>query len=319
MIRMVIFVLAFLLGGVADAENFPTRGLKIIVPFGPGTGSDVLARAIGASMSESLGQPVTVENREGAGGVIGTRAVLASPADGYTLLLIANVFVVSPLLYEKPPYDPLAQFTPLSKIANVPVVLIANNNAPFRSVKELFAYVKANPGKLSFASSGKGTPSQLEMEYLKATYNLDMTDIPYKNQGQALTDLMGGQVDLYYPTLMAAMPHIKSGRVRALAMGGTRRSNIAPEIPTMAEAMDAPGYEAHTWYGFVVAAGAPAEAVSRLRTEIQKAMQSKDVIERVSALGGEVTWANGEEFAKHMLTESAKWARLIKKIGLKVE
>ena len=234
-------------------------------------------------------------------------------------MLAANAFVVSPLLYEKPPYDPVRQFTPVSKVAIVPVVLISNNMTPFKNVKELLAHARAHPGKLTFASSGKGTPSQLEMENLKASYDLEMTDVPYKNQGQAITNLIGGQVDLYYPTLMAAMPHIKSGKVRALAMGGSKRSAIAPDIPTMAEALEAPGYEAHTWYGFVVAAGTPADALTRLRSEIQKVMQSKEVIERVGALGGDIVWGSADEFAKQMHAESRKWARLIKKLGLRAD
>ncbi len=317
--RVVLLLCVLTLHGWACADNFPARGLKIIVPFGPGTGTDVLARSIGAKMAEALGQSVTIENREGAGGLIGTRALLASPADGYTLMLAANAFVVGPLLYEKAPYDPFRDFLPITKVATVPLVLITNNSLPFETMKELIAYAKANPRRLSFASSGKGTPSQLETELLKATYGIEMVEVPYKNQGQALTDLVGGTVDLYYPTLMAALPHVKSGRLRALAMGGSKRATSAMEIPTMAEALDSPGYDAHTWYGFVVAANTPMNVVTKLRTEINKAMQSTEVKERVSLLGGEIVSGSGEEFAKQMRTESQKWAKLIKKIGLQAD
>lgn len=318
--RRVWFALfCLMMTGGAQAEGFPSRGVRIIVPFGPGTGSDVLARTLGARLAEALGQPVTVENREGAGGLIGARALLALPADGHALMMAANPFVVSPLLHDKPPYDVEKDFTPLAKVAVVPNVLIVGAQVPARSMKEFIALARVKPGALNYASSGKGTPSQLETELLKATYDLDMVEVAYKNTAQAMTDLIGGQVDVYYPTLPAALPHIKAGRARALAMGGSRRAASAPEIPTMAEALDAPGYEAHTWYGFVVAAGTPAAAVNRLRADLARAMQAADVRERVAALGAEILSGNGEEFARQMRAESQKWSRLIRKIGLRAD
>lgn len=305
--------------GTAGAESFPSRGLRIIVPFGPGTGSDVLARTIGAKLGEALVQAVTVENREGAGGLIGTRALLSLPADGHAMMMAANPFVVSPLLYDKPPYDVERDFVPVAKVAVLPNVLLVAADLPAKSVRELIALAKARPGVLNYASSGKGTPSQLEIELLKATYELDMVEVAYKNTAQAMTDLIAGQVNVYYPTLPAALPHIKSGRVRALAVGGAKRSPAAPDVPTMAEALDLPGYEAHTWYGFVVAAGTPAEALKRLRGELAKAMQSAEVRERVGALGAEVLSGGGDEFARQMRVETLKWSRLIRKLGLKAD
>ena len=302
-----------------QAQAFPSKPLRIIVPFGPGTGSDVLARAIGDKLSQSIGQPVVIDNRQGAGGLVGAQAIQASPADGYTLMMAANPFVVSPLLYEKPPYDALKDFVPVAKVAEVPNVLIVNAKVPAKTMKELIAYAKSVPGQLNYASSGKGTPSQLEMELLKSTYGMDIVEVPYKNTGEAMTDVIAGQVGLYFPTLPAALPQIKAGRVRALGVGSARRLPSAPEIPTMAEALGAPDYEAHTWYGFVVLANTPPEIVAKLRAEINKAMRTPEVRERVSALGADMVSTSSDEFTQQMRGEISKWTRLIKSIGLKAD
>lgn len=299
------------------AQEYPSRGLKIVVPFGPGTGSDALARTIGAKVAQSLGQPVSVENREGAGGVIGARAVLAAPADGYTLLLAANPFVAGPLLYEQPPYDPLKDFVAVAKVASVPNVLLVNNAVAAKTVKELIARAKQSPGKLNYASSGKGTPSQLETELFKSMYDLDIVEVPYKSTAQAMTDVIGGQVSVYYPTLAAGLPHIKSGRVRALAVGGVHRSPAAPDVPTMAEALGAPDYEAQTWYGFVVAAGTPSAIVATLKAEIARAVQTPEVKERIAGQGGALTDGGPEDFAAQMHAEIEKWTRVVKRLRIK--
>jgi tripartite-type tricarboxylate transporter receptor subunit TctC len=311
--------LLLLASAAAPAQTFPARGLRIVVPFGPGTGSDVLARALGAKLSQLLGQPVTVDNREGAGGLIGARAVLSTRADGYTLLLAANPFVVSPLLYAKPPYDPLKDFAPVAQVASVPNVLVVVPSVPVHTAPELIAYAKANPGRLAYASSGKGTPSALEMELLKATFHVDMLEVPYKSTAQAMTDLIAGQVRVYYPTLPAALPHIRAGRVRALAVGGKARAPSAPELPTMAEALAQPGYEAQTWYGVVVAAGTPLDAVTTLATAIRKALQDDELRKRLEALDAEPASGNTEDFARRMRAEAQKWSKLIQAIGLALE
>jgi len=192
--------------GAAAADSYPSRPVKIIVPFGPGTGSDVLARTLSAKLSDALGEQVTVENREGAGGLIGAKAVLDAAADGYTLMLAANPFVVNPLLYEKAPYDPVKDFAPVAKIAVVPSVLLVHPTVGPQTMNTLIAQAKAAPGSLFYASSGKGTLSELEMELLKSMYGIDLVEVPYKNTGQAMTELIAGQVQLYYPTLPAALP-----------------------------------------------------------------------------------------------------------------
>lgn len=316
---LVVLGAALLPPAPAGADAFPTRPIRIIVPFGPGTGSDVLARALSPKLSEALGQPVTVENREGAGGLIGAQAVLTAPADGYTLMLAANPFVVSPLLYEEAPYDPVKDFTPVAKIAVVPNVLIVNPSVKARTMNALIAQAKAAPGSLMYASSGKGTPSELEMELLKSMYGIDLVEVPYKNTGQAMTDLISGQVQLYYPTLPAALPHIRSGRVRAMAVGGLKRSALAPEIPTMAEALGDLDYEAQTWYGFVAAAATPRDIVARLNEEIAKAMQTPEMQDRLTKLGADPAAGDPQAFARQMRNEVQKWSKLIKSIGLRIE
>ena len=303
----------------ATAQTFPVRPLRIIVPFGAGTGSDVLARTLGTKLSQSLGQPVTVENREGAGGLMGARALLSAPADGYTLMLVANPFVVSPLLYREPPYDPLKDFVPVAKLATVPNLLVVNAAVPVQTAADLIAYAKANPGRLNYASSGKGTPSALEMELLKATFGVDIVEVPYKSTAQAMTDLIGGQVGVYYPTLPAALPHVRTGRVQALGVGGHKRAASLPEVPTMAEALGLPGYDAHTWYGVVVAAGAPAAAVTKLNTEIAKAMQDPALKERLASLGAEPASGNADDFSRQMRAEVQKWSKLIHALGLQLD
>jgi len=304
---------------IVGAQEFPIRGLRIVVPFGPGTGSDVLARSVAAKMAEQMGQPVTVENREGAGGLIGARAVLSSPADGYTLLLAANPFVVNPLMHVKPPYDVQRDFTPLAKVAVVPNILIVAPATQAATLRELIALARARPGQLNYASSGKGTPSQLETELLMADFEFSMQEVAYKSTAQAMTDLIGGQVDVYYPTLPAALPHIKSGRVRALAVGAPARLSALPSVPTVTEALGSPGYEAQTWYGFVVAAATPIAAVNRLRAEIVKAMQSPEVRTRTDALGAEVLNVNADNFARQLRADSQKWGKLIDRLGLRAE
>jgi tripartite-type tricarboxylate transporter receptor subunit TctC len=303
----------------AKAQAFPARPIRIVVPFGPGTGSDVLGRAIGERLAAALGQPVVIENREGAGGLIGAKAVLAAKPDGHTVLMVANPFVVSPSLYDTPPYDPLKDFVPLARVAVVPIVLVVGNEVPVRSVKELIALAKAAPGKLTYASSGKGTPSHLEIELLKSTYGFELTEVPYKTFSQGLLDVVAGRVAAYYITLPAAMPHIKAGKVRGLGIGAAQRVASVPDIPTMAEALGWPGYEAHTWYGFVVPAGTPPEVANRLRGEIVKAMATPEVRERAAALGADIVTGTPEEFARLMRAEHDKWGKLVKAIGLKAE
>lgn len=300
------------------AGPFPNRGLRIVVPFAAGTGSDVVARSIGQKLAEQLGQSVVAENREGAGGVVGTNAVKQAPADGYTLLMAANPFTLAPATFANAPYDPLREFVPVAKIADVPIVVTVAADSPFRTLRDLIAHAKANPGKLTYGSSGKGTPSQFETELFKQAAGIDILEVPYKNTAQALTDTMSGQVSMYPAAMPLALPHIRAGRARALAIIDRRRAAPLPDVPTMAEAMQMPSFVATPlWYGFVARAGTPPEALARLETEIRRAAQAPEVRERLVGLGAQLVEISRDEFAGEMKAEFEKAARLVKALGIR--
>jgi tripartite-type tricarboxylate transporter receptor subunit TctC len=300
------------------AAPFPSRGLRIVVPFAAGTGSDVDARSIGQKLAEQLGQPVVAENREGAGGVVGTNAVKQAPADGYTLLMAANPFTIAPATFATAPYDPLREFVPVAKIADVPIVLTVAADSPFRSVRDVIAFAKANPSKLTYASSGKGTPSQFETELFKQAAGIEILEVPYKNTAQALTDTMSGQVSMYPSAMPLALPHIRAGRARALAIIDRRRAPTLPDVPTLAEALQMPSYVATPlWYGFVARAGTPPEALARLEGEIRKAAQTPEVRERLVGLGAQLVEITRDEFAGEMKAEFEKASRLAKELGIR--
>lgn len=301
-----------------SAAPFPSRGLRIVVPFAAGTGSDVVARAVGQKLAEQLGQPVVAENREGAGGVVGTNVVRQAPADGYTLLMAANPFTIAPGTFATAPYDPLREFVPVAKIADVPIVLTVAANSPFQSLRDVIAHAKANPGKLTYASSGKGTPSQFETELFKQAAGVDILEVPYKNTAQALTDTIGGQVSMYPSAMPLALPQIRAGRARALAIIDRRRTPTLPDVPTMAEALQMPSFVATPlWYGFVVRAGTPPDAISRLEAEIRRAAQTPEVRERLVGLGAQLVDITNDEFASQMKAEVEKAARLAKELGIR--
>ncbi len=310
-----------LLGGVpqawAQGNAFPSKPMRIVVPFAPGTGSDVVARTVGQKISEQTGQPVVVENREGGGGIVGTLAAAQAPADAHTMLLVANPFTIVAGTNAKAPYDPIKDFAPVAKVANVPIVLCVANNLGINSVRELIAYAKANPGKLSFASSGAGTPSQLEMELFKQAAGVDIVEVPYKSTAQAMTDVIGGQIAMYPAAMPLCLQHVKSGRVKAIGVFDVQRSPQLPDVPHLAEALGQPNYTATPlWYGFVTRAGAPRDALRQLRELVVKAMASNDVVERLVPLGASPISPTVEEFTRQMQAEIDKTARLTKVLGI---
>lgn len=295
---------------------YPNRPIKVVVPYSPGTGSDVLARTLGKTVSEKAGQPVVVENRDGGGSLVGTMVVAKAPADGYTLLIAANPFVIVPSQSLKPPYDPIKDFVPVAKVGVIPLVLAAASNVPFNSVKELVAYAKANPGKLSYASSGAGTISQQEMELFKQAAGLDIVEVGYKSTAQAMNDTLGGQIALFPVVVPLVMPHLKSGRVRALGLFDTQRSAVFPEIPLIGEELGVAGYTpTPVWYGFMAPAGTPREVVATLNGLFHGAMQSAEVKERLAGLGAQVSTPTNEQFAAALRAEYEKAARVAKMLG----
>ena len=300
----------------AQSGPFPNRPMKIIVPYSAGTGSDVLARTIGQSITEKSGQPVVIENRDGGGSLIGTMAAAKSTPDGYTMLIAANPFIIVPSQNSKPQYDPIKDFVPIAKVAVIPLVLAAHPQAPFTNVKELIAYAKANPGKLSYASSGSGTISQQEMELFKQAAGLDIVEVPYKSTAQAMTDTIGGQIALFPVVVPLALQHLRSGRARALGVFDTQRSPQLPDVPPMADEIRVAGYTpTPVWYGFLAPAGTPKEAVSTLNELIQGAMRSNEVKERLSGLGAQPIARTNEQFDADMKSELEKAGQLAKKLG----
>ncbi len=301
---------------LAQSGPYPNRPIRIIVPYSPGTGSDVLARTLGRVVSEKTGQPVVIENRDGGGSLVGTMVVAKAPADGYTLLIAANPFVIVPSQHLKPPYDPLKDFVPVAKVGIIPLVLAASSTVPFSNVKELVAYARANPGKLSYASSGAGTISQQEMELFKQAAGLDIVEVGYKSTAQAMTDTLGGQIELFPVVIPLVMPHLKSARVRALALFDTQRSPVFPEIPLIGEELGVPGYTpTPVWYGFMAPAGTPREVIATLNGLFHGAMQTAEVKERLAGLGAQVSTPTNEQFAAQLKAEFEKAAKVAKLLG----
>lgn len=301
----------------AAAQAYPSKPIKMIVAYGPGSGADIVGRILAERLTQQLGQTVVIENRDGAGGSIGTNVAAKSPADGYTILMAPTTLTVSPALQATPSYDPVKDFTAITRVAIQPMTIVTSIDSPFNNFKDVMAYAKANPGKLSYGTSGKGAPSHLEMEMINQLKGLKMQDVPYKSFGSAITDAISGQVSFYFPTFPAALPHIKGGKVKALVVGSPERAPQAPNIPTFAEELGIPGYEVSVWYGVVAPAGVPREIVNRLHGEIAKALEDPSVRQRILDTGALVSMAPPDKFAAQIRSETAKWSKMVKDLDLK--
>jgi len=303
----------------AQAQTYPTKPIRLVVPFPAGGTTDILARAVAQKLSETLGQQVIVDNRPGAGGNIGSELVARSAPDGYTLLMgTVGTHAINVSLYPKLPYDPVKDFTPIVLVAGVPNVLVVNPSLPARSVAELIAYAKANPGKLNFASSGSGTSIHLSGELFKVLTGVQMTHVPYKGSAPALTDLVGGQVQLMFDNLPSSLAFIKAGKLRALAVTSKTRAAALPDVPTMVEA-GVPDFEASSWFGILAPAGTPRDIVVRINAEVAKWLATPDAREKLAGQGAIAAGGAPEDFARHIASETAKWARVVKASGAKVE
>lgn len=314
-----LFVLTSGTGAAAGAD-FPSKPIRIVVPFAAGGTSDILARILAQSLGQVLKQAVVVENRPGAGGNIGSDFVAKSPADGYTLILASvGTHAINSSLFANMPYDPAKDFSAITLIATVPTVLVINPQVPARSVRELIELARKNSGKLTFASAGIGTTQQLAGEMLKEKAGIDIVHVPYKGGGPAVTDLLGGQVSLMFPNIPVAFNHIRSGKLRALAVASAKRSPALPDVPTMSEATGYPKFEVSTWFGVLGAAGTPASIVSQLNQAIHIALQPTEVREKLAQQGAELLTSTPEEFAGYIREELAKWAAVVKRAGIKPE
>jgi len=296
----------------ASAQDFPNRPIKLIVPFPPGGPNDIIARVVGAKMQELLGQPVVIDNRGGAGGVIGTDAVAKAAPDGYTIgLTSAGALAISKSLQEKVPYDSLKDLKPITLVAKVPELLVVANNVPASSMKDLLALAKSQPGKMNFASSGSGSMPHLAGELFKITAGIDIVHVPYKGAAPAVNDVIGQQVEMVFLDLPVLLPQVKAGKVKPIALGSRERVESLPDVPTTSE-LGLPQVEAENWYGLVAPAATPADVIAKLHKATVDAMKSPEVKDKLSSQGAILVGDTPEEFAAYIQSETDKWAKVAK-------
>ena len=313
-----VFAALFTQVQTAGAQAYPTKPVRLIVPFTPGGGSDIIGRTLAQKLSAALGQQVIVDNRAGAAGRIGAEAVARAPADGYTLLFAgSSVTMTAPALYTKLAYDMPKDFAPISLVASTAYVLIVHPSVPVRSVKDFIAVAKKAPGRLTYASSGTGGPAHLSGELFSALAGVKMVHVPYKGSSPGTTSVLSGETDAMFSNLVPALPAIKGGRLRALGVTSARQSSILPEVPPLAASL--PGFDVEQLYGLLAPAGTPREIVRRLNGETARGMQGPDVKAKLLADGSEVLLSTPEEYEKRIVSEIAKWSKVIKAAGIREE
>ena len=303
----------------ASAQNYPGKQIRFVVPFPPGGPADILSRTIGQSLAESWAQQVVIDNRAGAGGNIGAEIVAKAPPDGYTMLMgFVGTHAINSSLYRTMPFDAVKDFEPVALVAMVTIILVVHPSVPVKTVKELIALAKARPGELSFGSPGNGTPQHLAGELFNTMTGVKMVHVPYKGAVPALTDLLGGRLSIIFSSMPPALPHVQTGKLRALGVTSAARSPAAPDVPTIAES-GLKGYEVINWYGVLVPAKTPKEIVSKLNGEIVKIMNLPAVKERLAAQGAETYTSTPEKFADMIRTETEKWAKVVKFSGAQLD
>ena len=301
------------------AQSYPSKPIRLIIPFPPGGSTDILGRSLAQKLSEAWGQQVLVDNRGGAGGTIGADLAAKAPADGYTLLMgHIGTLAVNVALYPKLSYDPVRDFAPVSMVALVPNVLVVHPALPVKNVTELIAYAKANPGKLNYSSGGNGSAAHLAVEYFKLQTKTEIVHVPYKGTGPSVTDLIAGQVSMTMTGAPAVMPHVQSGRIRALGVSSPQRIPALAQIPSVAEA-GVPGFDATQWYGVVAPAGTPKEVIAKLNAEIRKIMQSKEMLDRLNTEGAIAAAGTPEQFGAYIKNEIVRWGVVVKAAGMKAD
>ena len=319
MFRFILSAALCLVASAAGAQPYPAKPVRMIVGFPPGQATDIVARLVAEKLSTRLGQSFFVDNKPGAAGIIGTELTAKAPPDGYTLQMNSSgPLSVNPGLYTKLPYDPIRDLQPISLAATVPLFLVVHPSVKAGNVKELVALAKSQPGKLNYASGGSGVTNHLVMEMFKFAAGLDMAHVPYKGGPPAVTDLIAGQVSLMFETGPGILPHVRSGKLRALGVGSVKRSAAVPDLPTIAE-QGYPGFDGVAWIGFVAPAGVPRAIVDKLAMETAAIIALPDVRERLLALGAEPAASTPDEFGAYIKSEIAKWGKVIKESGAKVE
>ena len=302
---------------IAWAQTYPSRPVRIIVPFAPAGSTDIVARLIGQWLSERLGQQFVIDNRPGGGSNIGTEAVVRAPADGYTLLMVGSANATNATLYDKLNFNFIRDIAPVASVIRFPYVMLVHPSVPARSVPEFIAYAKANPGKISMASSGTGAVPHVTGELFKMMAGIDMVHVPYRGGGPALTDLLAGQVQVYFAGTPASIEYIRAGRLRALAVTAATRSDALPDIPTVGEFL--PAYEASTWYGVGAPKVTPAEIVEKLNKEINAGLADPKIKARLADLGGDVLAHSPADFGKLIADETEKWGNVIRALNIKAD
>ena len=311
--------LLVIVANAAFAQGYPTKPIHLIVPFPPGGPTDIVGRLVGQKLAEGLGQPVIVDNRAGAGGTVGSTAAAKAPPDGYTLLYgSTSTLAIAPSLYRDLAYDPRSAFAPISVVSRGAIIAAVNAQVPARTLQEFIALAKKSPGKLSYSSAGSGTPPHLAAELFKSVAGVDLLHVPYKGGAPAINDLVGGQVQAIFEGEVVLLPHLKSGRVRALGITGTKREPELPEVPTFAEA-GLPNYDAYFWSGLVAPAGTPAQVIAKLNSVLVQALNSPDAREALKHQGLEAAGTTPQQFAEFISAEVERWGQVVKASGAKLD
>jgi tripartite-type tricarboxylate transporter receptor subunit TctC len=317
-LKALLAVIVLAATGPALAQAWPNKPIRLVVNFPPGGAADQIARSVGVPLGEALGQPIVIENRPGANGNIGADAVAKSPPDGYTLLMSSGgAFSVNPHLYTKLPFDPVKDLVPVAAAARILVFLVVRPDLPAKSVDEFVALARANPGKLTYGSPGSGSSPHIAGEMLKRAAKIDIVHVPYKGAAPALTDLLGGQLDFMFDPGIG-LPQVRAGKLRLLAVGSPKRSPLFPDTPTLAEA-GMVGFDADSWFGFYVPAGVPADILARLNREINRALETPAVRERITALGAEAVALSAEEFAALQRADRERFGVVVREAGIKLD
>jgi len=317
--RLAFAVLILSLPTLAWSQGFPSKSVRIVVPFPPAGAADLLTRALGAKLSEAWGQPVVADNRPGAGGNIGAEAVAKAAPDGYTLLMGAvTTHAVSMSLYAKLGYDLEKDLAPVSLVANVPHILVANPMVPAKNLVEVIAWLKAQNGKANFATQGNGTLSHLEFELMKSLGHFDAIHVPYKGSAPAMVDLLAGSVVLFFDSIPSSLPQVRAGKLRGIAVASSRRSPVLPDLPTMSEA-GLTGFSADSWFGIMAPAGTPKDIIAKLHADVVKALDAAEIKDIIGKQGGEVMGSTPEQMAAQIRSDREKWGKVVRESGAKVD